>query len=169
MRPWKVALLVGALAVVGLLTAVAIASGADKAAFGVRDGGGAQCDGDGVQHAGEGSGGSGGMTRGAAGSVETQQIAEEHAAAMQDWYQRYGDDPNSPEACSALRAIRDEHRAEMQQLGGGRGLGAAAEDCDSADCAGSANGGECGEHHEGYGEGLGNGKGNGAMGDGNGW
>lgn len=168
MRPWKVALVVGALAVFGLLAAVAIASGADKAAFGAQDGG-AQCDGDGVEHTGAGSGGSGGMMRGSAGSAEAQQIAEEHSAAMEDWYERYGDDPDSPEAQSALQAVRDAHRADMQQLGGGRGLDAAAEDCDSAECAGSANDGECGEQHEGDAEGQGHGQGNGAMGGGNGW
>lgn len=142
MKPWKVALLVGALVGVGLLAAVAIASGADKSISGAQERGTGQCDGDGALREGRANGQAGGMLRGAGASSE-----------MQTWRDRYGDDPNSSEARSALQAIRDEHRADAQALMGGNG-----------GCTGDGDG-----QGQGFGHGQGYGQGGGMTGDGNGW
>ena len=161
MRPWKVALLVGALAVVGLLAAVAIASGADQSLSGTGERGVGQCDGDGLSSKGQGSGEQGGMMRGLGASEE-----------MAAWLDEYGDDPNSVEAQNALQRIRDEHRAEMQEAGVGHGFGNATGECDSGDRENSSGSGVCdreGGQGQGRGEGQGNGQGGGMMGDGNGW
>jgi hypothetical protein len=93
MKPWKLAVVVGALAVVGLLAAVAIASGADRMI-----GNGAVCDGDGVgTRAADGTGAGG---RGFGGSEE-----------MQAWRDQYGADPDSAEAQAALDLLRTQYQA----------------------------------------------------------
>ncbi len=118
MKPWKLAVIVGALAVIGLLAAVAIASGADRMI-----GNGAACDGDGVGiRAADGTGAGG---RGFGGSEE-----------MQAWRDQYGADPDSAEAQAALDVLRAQHQAQNQSgddgtydcdgtgTGGGYGRGA---------------------------------------------
>jgi len=151
MRPWKVALFVGALAVVGLFAAVAIASGADEARSGVQDHGAGQCDDEGTMRGGQRVGEESGTMRGLGASDE-----------MQAWREEYGDDPTSTEAQSALQAIRDGHRADMQELMGQVGHGGAAEDCDSGDCKGVAANDRCDGAGVSYGQdGHGQGGGNG--------
>jgi hypothetical protein len=95
MRPWKVAVIVGVLAAVGLLAAVAIASGADRQLVG---GDRAACDGSGAAARTQDAG-----TRGFGASGE-----------MRAWREQYADDPYSAEAQAALDALRAQHQAENQ-------------------------------------------------------
>lgn len=156
MKPWKVAIIIGALAVMGLLAAVAIASGADKAISDAGHGGSGRCEGDGT-----------GRMNGPQVSAESQALAEEHSAEMRAWQERYGDDPNSAEAQSALKALRDEHRQDMQGLtrGNGGGRGAASSGCDGVDC----DSGDCDGAGHGQGNGQGHGTGQGMLGGGSVW
>jgi hypothetical protein len=63
----------------------------------------------------------GGMMRGWSNgqpSDEMVKLMQEHAGDMAAWWQKYGQDPASPEAQKALQQLRSEHRSDMQQLRG---------------------------------------------------
>lgn len=130
-KSWKVATIIGVLAAVGLLAAVAIASGADTAISGVGERGSARCDGDG------------------AGRL------------------------NEAETLEGSEAFAEGHRADMQGLMRGSGLGRGAgsrrcEGTDSDDCDCVGHGQRLGRG-QGCGQGDGHGEGQGVLGGGNVW
>jgi hypothetical protein len=99
MRLWKVALVVGVLATIGLLAAVAIASGADRQLIGGERAAARDCSGDAAsaQHAG---------SHGFGASEE-----------MRAWREQYGENPYGDEAQAALDALRAQHQAENEAGG----------------------------------------------------
>jgi hypothetical protein len=168
MRLWKVAILVGALALVGLLAGVAIAASADTTVSGTAGHGTGEHVGQEGQGQGHGNGGEGGGNASSRGLGASEEMAA--------WRDKYGDDPQSAEAQQALEAIREEHRSEMESLGGGSGAGKGSDKAEnghgSAECDESGTIGECDGEDEAhaYGQGGGSGQAGGSgEGGGHGW
>ncbi len=159
MKVWKVALLAGALVAVGLAAAVAIAAGADEAVSGGRGASGADDRGL-VEGQAHGCGEAGGGGRGVLSTEAAEELAVLHGEAMDAWHAQYGDDPESDAAQAALQRIRDDHRAAMQALTGGRGAGQAVTGHEGEDCDGDGH--QDHESEDGYRQGGGNGYGGGA-------